>query len=148
VTRTRSSAATLARKRSATCRAGRAGDADARDAFLFANLVDFDQTFGHRNDAPGFHGALRQFDDAVPELLSAMREDDLLLLTADHGNDPTTPSTDHARECVPLLALGARVRGVPIGRRDTFSDAGATVADWFGFSWRGQGRSFLSAVIR
>lgn len=114
--------------------------------FLFANLVDFDQLFGHRNDAPGFHQALRQFDDALPEILAAMREDDLLFVTADHGNDPTTPSTDHARECVPLLVFGRRVRPASVGRRETFSDLGATVADWMGIAFRGRGRSFLKAV--
>ena len=117
------------------------------DGFLFANLVDFDQQFGHRNDVPGFHGALRQFDDALPRLLAALREDDLLFVTADHGNDPTTPSTDHARECVPLLAFGPRARGRHVGRRETFSDLGATVAEWLGSSFRGQGRSFLDAVV-
>ena len=113
---------------------------------LFANLVDFDQQFGHRNDVPGFHGALREFDHALPSLLDALHEDDLLFVTADHGNDPTTPSTDHARECVPLLAFGPRVRGVSLGRRDTFSDLGATVADWLGCAFRGRGSSFLAAV--
>ena len=117
------------------------------DGFLFANLVDFDQQFGHRNDVPGFHGALRQFDDALPALLAALREDDLLFVTADHGNDPTTPSTDHARECVPLLAFGPRVRGVDVGRRDSFSDLGATVAEWLGSDFRGRGSSFLRAVL-
>lgn len=115
--------------------------------FLLANLVDFDQLFGHRNDVAGFHEALRQFDDALPELLSAMREEDLLFVTADHGNDPTTVSTDHARECVPLLAFGRPVKPVSIGRRDTFSDLGATVAEWFGVDFRGRGRSFLRSVI-
>jgi phosphopentomutase len=117
------------------------------NGFLFANLVDFDQAFGHRNDVPGFHGALRQFDAALPGLLDALREDDLLFVTADHGNDPTTPSTDHARECVPLLAFGRRVRGRSIGRRDTFSDLGATVAEWLGIGFRGRGTSFLSGVM-
>jgi phosphopentomutase len=117
------------------------------DGFLFANLVDFDQQYGHRNDVPGFHGALRQFDDALPSLLSALREDDLLFVTADHGNDPTTPSTDHARECVPLLAFGPRARGRSVGRRDTFSDLGATVAEWLGCRFRGRGASFLGTVI-
>jgi phosphopentomutase len=117
------------------------------DGLLFANLVDFDQLFGHRNDVSGFHQALRQFDAALPDLLAAMREDDLLFVTADHGNDPTTPSTDHARECVPLLAFGKHVRPGSIGRRETFSDLGATVADWFGIAFRGRGRSFLPAVI-
>ena len=114
--------------------------------FLFANLVDFDQLYGHRNDVPGFHSALRQFDAALPELLTALREDDLLFVTADHGNDPTTPSTDHSRECVPLLVFGPRVRPVPLGRRSTFSDLGATVAEWLGIAFRGRGNSFLPVI--
>ena len=118
------------------------------DGLLFANLVDFDQLFGHRNDVPGFHGALRAFDAALPELIAALRQDDLLFITADHGNDPTTPSTDHARECVPVLALGPRVLPGPIGRRSTFSDLGATVAEWLGVAFRGRGTSFLSTVVR
>ncbi len=112
--------------------------------FCFANLVDFDQLFGHRNDVPGFAGALEAFDAAVPRLLAALREDDLLIITADHGNDPTTPSTDHSRERVPVLVAGPRVRPVALGVRDTFADVGASVAEWFGVSWRGAGRSFLS----
>lgn len=115
--------------------------------FCFANLVDFDQLYGHRNDVLGFQGALEAFDRALPSLLSVLREDDLLFITADHGNDPTTPSTDHARERVPLLVAGARVRGGPLGVRDTFSDLGATVADWFGLSWRGRGTSFLPTLL-
>jgi phosphopentomutase len=118
------------------------------DGLLFANLVDFDQLFGHRNDVPGFHGALRAFDAALPELIAALRQDDLLFITADHGNDPTTPSTDHARECVPVLALGRSVVPGPIGRRSTFADLGATVAEWFGVAFRGRGRSFLPAIVR
>lgn len=117
------------------------------DGFLFANLVDFDQLFGHRNDVSGFHEALRQFDAALPDLLAAMREDDLLFVTADHGNDPTTPSTDHARECVPLLVLGKRVRPASLGRRETFADLGATVAEWLGITFRGRGHSFLRMVV-
>jgi phosphopentomutase len=115
--------------------------------FLFVNLVDFDQLFGHRNDAAGFYGALREFDRALPTMLSTLREDDLLFITADHGNDPTTPSTDHARECVPLLVAGPRVRAVDLGTRPTFSDVGATVADWFGVGFRGRGTSFLSDIV-
>ena len=114
---------------------------------LFTNLVDFDQAFGHRNDTSGFYGALREFDAALPQLLALLREDDLLFITADHGNDPTTPSTDHARENVPLLAFGPAVRPVSLGRRDTFSDLGATVAEWLGVSFRGRGRSFLGQLI-
>jgi len=116
--------------------------------FLFVNLVDFDQLFGHRNDAAGFYGALREFDRALPAILSTLREDDLFFITADHGNDPTTASTDHARECVPVLAAGPRVRAVDLGRRSTFSDLGATVAEWFGISFRGRGKSFLSALVK
>jgi phosphopentomutase len=116
---------------------------DSQSGFLLANLVDFDQVYGHRNDVSGFYTALRDFDAALPSLLSSLREDDLLFITADHGNDPTTPSTDHARECVPVLAFGPRVRPASIGRRDTFSDLGATVAAWFGVPFAGRGRSFL-----
>jgi phosphopentomutase len=119
----------------------------AERGFCFANLVDFDQMYGHRNDVPGFQGALESFDRALPQLLAALREDDLLFITADHGNDPTTASTDHARERVPVLAVGARVRGGPVGARDTFSDLGATVSDWFGLAWRGRGTSFLSTLL-
>jgi len=114
---------------------------------LFANLVDFDQLFGHRNDAPGFYGALREFDAALPSITSHLKEDDLLFITADHGNDPTTPSTDHARENVPLLAGGMRVVPGNLGERETFSDLGATVAEWLGISFRGRGTSFLPELV-
>jgi phosphopentomutase len=119
----------------------------AASGFLMANLVDFDQLFGHRNDAAGFYGALREFDRALPSILSTLREDDLVFITADHGNDPTTASTDHARECVPLLVAGPRVRPVSLGTRSTFSDLGATVADWFGLAFRGRGTSFLQNLV-
>jgi phosphopentomutase len=114
---------------------------------LFANLVDFDQLYGHRNDVAGFYNSLREFDFALPSITSALREDDLLFITADHGNDPTTVSTDHARESVPLLALGKRVKPVDLGARATFSDLGATVGEWLGVSYRGKGTSFLSELI-
>lgn len=114
---------------------------------LFANLVDFDQLWGHRNDAAGFHEALRAFDRALPTLLSALREDDLLFLTADHGNDPTTPSTDHSREIVPMLVAGACVRPADLGERSTFADLGATVGEWLGVGFRGRGTSFLPELI-
>ena len=119
----------------------------ALNGLLFANLVDFDQAFGHRNDVPGFYGALREFDTALPGLLALLREDDLLFITADHGNDPTTSSTDHARECAPLLGVGPRVRSVALGRRSTFSDLGATIGEWLGVPFRGQGTSFLSQLV-
>ncbi|HEY6090077.1 MAG TPA: phosphopentomutase, partial [Gemmatimonadaceae bacterium] len=119
----------------------------AESGLLFANLVDFDQLFGHRNDIAGFYGALREFDAALPSITSRLKEDDLLFITADHGNDPTTPSTDHARERVPLLAGGMRVVPRDLGERPTFSDLGATVAEWFGLEFRGRGSSFLSELI-
>lgn len=120
---------------------------DEPAGFLFANLVDFDQQFGHRNDVEGFAGALAQFDAALPALLGALRDGDLLCITADHGNDPTTASTDHARENVPLLVVGSGVRPVVLPSRDTFADLGATVADAFGLSWRGHGTSFLRQLV-
>ena len=120
----------------------------AGNGLLFANLVDFDQLSGHRNDVAGFYNSLREFDFALPSLTSALREDDLLFITADHGNDPTTITTDHAREMVPLLAIGPRVQSGDLGERRTFSDLGATVADWLGVSFRGKGESFLPQLIR
>jgi phosphopentomutase len=119
----------------------------AESGFLFANLVDFDQLYGHRNDVAGFYGALREFDAALPSITSRLKEDDLLFITADHGNDPTTASTDHARELVPLLVGGMHVVPCDLGQRDTFSDLGATVAEWFGLSFRGRGKSFLSELV-
>lgn len=114
---------------------------------LFANLVDFDQRWGHRNDVAGFYDGLREFDAAIPELLSHLLEDDLLFLTADHGNDPTTPSTDHSRERVPLLVAGGAVHPCGLGERESFADLGATVAEWLGIGFRGAGRSFLGSLL-
>lgn len=121
----------------------------SHSGFLFANLVDFDQLYGHRNDVAGFYGALRQFDAALPGLLAGLRDGDLLAITADHGNDPTTPSTDHARERVPLLVTsgGRGVKAVSLGERTTFSDLGATIAEWFGIAFRGRGTSFLREIM-
>ena len=119
----------------------------SHSGFLFANLVDFDQLFGHRNDVAGFYGALRQFDAALPGLLAGLRDGDLLAITADHGNDPTTSSTDHARERVPLLVTGRGLKAVSLGVRPTFSDLGATIAEWFGIAFRGQGTSFLQEMM-
>jgi phosphopentomutase len=111
---------------------------------LFANVVEFDQTWGHRNDVAGFHEGLRAFDRMLPDLLAPLRRGDLLILTADHGNDPTTPSTDHSREAVPLLVAGPGVRPVGLGERD-FADVGATIADYFSVP-SSAGRSFLGRL--
>jgi phosphopentomutase len=110
---------------------------------IFTNLVDFDMLYGHRNDVEGFARALEQFDGELQEMLGAMSEQDLLLITADHGCDPTTPSTDHSREYVPLLAYGKKARqGVDLGTRATLADIGQTVAENFGLVLR-HGKSFL-----
>jgi phosphopentomutase len=113
---------------------------------LLANVIEFDQTWGHRNDVAGFHQGLRELDEALPRLLGRMREDDLIIFTADHGNDPTTPSTDHSRELVPLLAVGPKVRPVDVGRRGTFADIGQTVAEFLEVPALPAGTSFLSEV--
>lgn len=116
--------------------------------FVFANLVDFDMVWGHRNDAEGYARGLEAVDARMPELLGAMIDGDLLVVTADHGCDPTTPSTDHSREYTPLIAHVAGVdRGVDLGTRATFSDIGETVLDFYGLAGAcGRGESFLSAV--
>lgn len=113
----------------ATLAAMRSRDVD----FVFTNLVDFDQDYGHRRDPAGYHRCLQAFDERLPELLEAMKPGDLLMLSADHGNDPTFKGSDHTRELVPILLLGARApAGKNLGRRATFADAGQTVADFFG----------------
>jgi len=114
---------------------------------IFANLVDFDTVYGHRNDVPGYASNLERFDARLKDLLPRLREDDLLVVTADHGNDPTTPSTDHSREHVPLLVTGPRVKaGVELGTRKTFADLGQTIADNFGVGPMKHGSSFLSNI--
>jgi len=115
---------------------------------VFVNVIEFDQSWGHRNDVAGFHLGLQELDAVLPDLLSLLREDDVLALTADHGNDPTTPSTDHARENVPLLVVGPRVRPVPLGTRASFADLGQTAAAYFGVPPLAAGTSFLEALHR
>lgn len=110
---------------------------------IFVNLVDFDMVYGHRNNAEGYARALEAVDARLPEFQARLRAGDVLVLTADHGCDPTTPSTDHSREYVPLLVAGTGIRaGVDLGTRPTFADLGATVADWFGVPGTGFGTSF------
>jgi phosphopentomutase len=113
---------------------------------LLANVIEFDQSWGHRNDVAGFHAGLLALDRVLPHLLDRVREEDLVIFTADHGNDPTTPSTDHSREVVPLLVVGPRVRPVPLGRRTTFADVGQTVADFLAVPPLPAGTSFLPEV--
>lgn len=114
---------------------------------LFVNLVDFDSLYGHRRDPKGYAEALEHFDRCVPDLMDKLSEHDLLIITADHGNDPTHPGTDHTREYVPVLAFSPAMReGGSIGVRDSFADLAATIAENFGVGYEGHGRSFLSLL--
>ncbi|HKB11453.1 MAG TPA: phosphopentomutase [Vicinamibacterales bacterium] len=122
---------------------------DAVDrGLIFTNLVDFDTQYGHRNDVEGYAQNLERFDARLARVLPRLRADDLLVVTADHGNDPTTASTDHAREYVPLMAAGAHVRGgVDLGTRRTFADLGQTLAEMFGVEPLSNGTSFLQEMV-
>jgi phosphopentomutase len=116
---------------------------------IFTNLVDFDAKFGHRNNPEGYANALVEFDQRLPEIVDALAEDDVLVLTADHGNDPTYPGTDHTREYVPILISGAPVQaGVNIGVRATFADLAATIADTLGVKSPPRGTSFKSMIAK
>jgi phosphopentomutase len=122
--------------------------ASAGPGLVFTNLVDFDTQYGHRNDPVGYAANLERFDARLARLLPALRDRDLLIITADHGNDPTTASTDHAREYVPLFAVGKMVKpGVDLGTRATFADLGQTVAEIFGVSPLAHGTSFLRDIL-
>jgi phosphopentomutase len=112
---------------------------------VFSNLVDFDMLYGHRRDTEGFAGALEHFDKRLPEIEQAMNDDDLLIITADHGNDPTFPGSDHTREYAPLLTFGKRARAVNLGTRESLADIGQTIAENFDLRLAA-GRSFLSQV--
>src|SRR5207245_9524713 len=113
--------------------------------FIFVNVIEFDQSWGHRNDVAGFREGLRELDAWIPRLEARVTGDDLIILTADHGNDPTTPSTDHSREAVPVLALGPRVKPMGLGERRTFADLGATIAEYFRVA-SPAGTAFLSEI--
>jgi phosphopentomutase len=121
--------------------------AEVDRGLIFANLVDFDSRFGHRNDVGGYAANLERFDSRLDRLLPSLRAADLLIITADHGNDPTTSSTDHSREHVPLLVVGAHVRsGADLGTRATFADLGQTLAEIFGVGALAHGTSFLAQI--
>ena len=120
-----------------------------RPGLIFVNLIDFDQNFGHRNDPKGYARALMDFDIRLPDILGCMTPDDLLIITADHGNDPTTPSTDHSREQVPLLAIGEKViPGAEIGVRNTFADVAETIAFLLDLEGTGEGNQFATLILR
>jgi phosphopentomutase len=121
----------------------------AGPGLVFTNLVDFDTQYGHRNDTAGYAANLEQFDSRLARLWPRLRDRDLLVITADHGNDPTTPSTDHAREYVPVFLVGGCVRpGVDIGTRATFADLGQTIAEIFGVGPLENGMSFLRDILK
>lgn len=126
----------------ATCRALE----EEWEGLIFTNLVDYDMLYGHRNDPAGYARALEEFDCHLPEVMQRLGRDEVLIITADHGCDPTTPSTDHSREYVPLLVYGekAGLPAVDLGIRSTFADVAATLAGWFGLDWAGPGRPLFN----
>ena len=122
--------------------------ATTEGGLIFANLVDFDSQYGHRNDVAGYAANLERFDDRLARLIPNLRPSDMLVVTADHGNDPTTPSTDHSREYVPVMIAGASIRGnVDIGTRQTYADLGQTVAEALGAARLASGTSFLGDIL-
>lgn len=121
---------------------------NADEELVFVNLVDFDMLYGHRNNIEGYAKALEEFDRKLPEIISSLREDDLLIITADHGNDPSTPSTDHSREYIPILAYGKSLKqNVDIGIRETYSDISATILDLFELPSLPNGKSFKDEIL-
>jgi phosphopentomutase len=116
---------------------------------IFANLVDFDALYGHRNDPVGYAKALIEFDRRLPEITSRLRDKDVLMITADHGTDPTDVSTDHTRERVPILIYGTYInKNLDLGTRSGFADLAGTIADCLGVEWHGSGQSFAGKILR
>ena len=115
---------------------------------IFTNLVDFDMLYGHRNNVEGYAKALEEFDSKLPEIIDSMNDDDILIITADHGNDPTTPSTDHDREYIPILIYGKKLKqNVNIGIRETYADISATILDMNGYEKLKYGESFKEKIL-
>lgn len=117
------------------------------NCLIFANLVDFDMLWGHRNDPVNYAKGLEEFDTRLPEILGALQEGDFVLITADHGCDPTTPSTDHSREYVPLLVAGPPIKSGDLGTRKTFADVAKTISDYFEVNYETVGESFLEEIL-
>jgi phosphopentomutase len=116
---------------------------------IFTNLVEFDSVWGHRNDAKGYKEGLEQFDERLPEIIRALRDEDVLIINADHGCDPTTEGTDHTREYIPVLVYGKNIKGnVDLGVLDSFADIGQTIADILECNDLEVGNSFLDKVRR
>lgn len=118
------------------------------EGLCFVNLVDYDMLYGHRNDVEGYAKALTEFDERIPEILGMLKDDDILMITADHGCDPITPSTDHSREYTPLVMYGKNIKaGVNLGTRETFADIATTILDYFGLKDDIKGTSMLEDII-
>jgi len=118
------------------------------NGLIFTNLVDFDMLYGHRNDPKGYGKALEDFDGRLNEIYSKLRDEDILIITADHGCDPTTESTDHSREYIPILVYGKKVKGgTELGIRDSFTDIGKSVLDYLGIDNNLEGKSFINEII-
>lgn len=121
---------------------------NAEEDLIFVNLVDFDMLYGHRNNIEGYAKALEEFDKKLPEIIDALKQDDLLILTADHGNDPSTPSTDHSREYIPIVAYGKNLKqNIDLGIRDTYADISATILDIFNMPKLENGISFKNQIM-
>ena len=117
------------------------------EGLIFTNLVDFDMLYGHRNDIEGYAKALEYFDSKLPEIISNLKQDDVLIITADHGNDPSTPSTDHSREYIPILVYGKEIKStINLGTRKTYADISATILEMFGMEKLKYGESFYLEI--
>jgi len=112
-------------------------------SITFANFVDFDQSFGHRRDIPGYANALEEFDARIPALMAALKPGDLVVFSADHGCDPTMPGSDHTREYIPVIAFGPGIAPGPVGKRGSFADIGQSIAGHLGLPKLAHGTSFL-----
>jgi phosphopentomutase len=121
---------------------------EVKEGLIFTNLVDFDMLYGHRNDPKGYGKAIEDLDNRLKEIYDKMTEDDILMLTADHGCDPTTESTDHSREYIPLLVYGNKINPVNIGTRESFTDISKTILDYFNIENNIDGKSFLSSILK
>ncbi len=120
-----------------------------KEGFIFTNLVDFDMLYGHRNNPQGYANALEEFDARLPEILALLEDEDVLIISADHGCDPTTVSTDHSREYIPILIYGSKIKGnINLGVRDTFSDIGATIAEILGSQSLKNGKSMVDLIMK
>jgi phosphopentomutase len=121
--------------------------ANEKKGLIFTNLVDFDMLYGHRNDVEGYAEALREFDNRLPEIITAMKATDVLIITADHGCDPTTASTDHSREYIPILVYGKQIKkGINLGTRTGFCDIGATILELLELPVEIEGISFKKEI--